>query len=154
MSFDPKEIPNRVSYLGIMVGVPMSVDSIDIDQPLEDKLLKRAQANPRDPRSEKALELLKKGISIRDVLAHGVINYHPVVAGTPVQIADFLEEWFLAGASDGFSIVPDVANEGIADFVKLVVPILQERGLYHKDYEGKTLRENMGVPYQYGMLNY
>lgn len=153
MSFDPKEIPSRVSYLGVMVGVPMSVESVDIDQPLEDNLLRRARPNPRDPRSERALELLKKGISIRDVLAHGVINYHPVVAGTPVQVADFLEEWFLAEACDGFSIVPDVANEGIADFVELVVPILQERGLYHKDYEGKTLRENMGVPYQYGMLS-
>jgi hypothetical protein len=38
--------------------------------------------------------------------------------------------------------------------VELVVPILQERGLFHKEYEGTTLRENMGVPYQYGRLKY
>ena len=93
---------------------------------------------------------MKQGLSIRDVLAHGVINYHPVVAGTAVQVADFLEEWFLAGAADGFSVVPDIAYDGVADFVEQVVPILQERGLFHKEYEGKTLRENMGVPYQYG----
>ena len=81
-----------------------------------------------------------------------MINYHPVVAGTPTQVADFLEEWFLAEAVDGFSVVPDIAADGVEDFVNLVVPILQERGLYHEDYEGTTLREHMGVPYQYGPL--
>jgi alkanesulfonate monooxygenase SsuD/methylene tetrahydromethanopterin reductase-like flavin-dependent oxidoreductase (luciferase family) len=152
MSFNPEEIPGRVSYLGSMVGLPLSVNTVDIDQPLSADLMKKAYANPMDPRSPRALELLKKGLSIRDVLAHGVINYHPVVAGTPVQVADFLEEWFLAGACDGFSVVPDIAYDGVADFVEHVVPILQDRGLFHKDYEGKTLRENMGVPYQYGRL--
>jgi FMN-dependent oxidoreductase (nitrilotriacetate monooxygenase family) len=152
MSFNPEEIPGRVSYLGSMVGLPLSVNTVDIDQPLSADLMKKAYANPMDPRSPRALELLKKGLSIRDVLAHGVINYHPVVAGTPVQVADFLEEWFLAGACDGFSVVPDIAYDGVADFVEHVVPILQDRGLFHKDYKGKTLRENMGVPYQYGRL--
>ncbi|WP_242035226.1 NtaA/DmoA family FMN-dependent monooxygenase [Mesobacillus harenae] len=152
MSFNPEEIPSRVRYLGSMVGLPLSVNSLDIDQPLATDMLKNAYANPMDPRSHRALELLQKGLSIRDVLSHGVINYHPVVAGTPVQVAAFLEEWFLAGACDGFSVVPDIAYDGVADFVEKVVPILQERGLFHKDYEGKTLRENMGVPYQYGRL--
>src|SRR5690606_3614530 len=97
MSFNPQEIPSRVSYLGSMVGLRLSVNSMDIDQPLPVDLLKRAYASPHDPRSPRALELLKQGLSIRDVLAHGVINYHPVVAGTATQVADFLEEWFLAG---------------------------------------------------------
>lgn len=153
MSFNPEEIPSRVTYLGSMVGLPLSVQSIDIDQPLSTDMLNKAYANPMDPRSHIALQKLRQGLSIRDVLAHGVINYHPVVAGTPVQVADFLEEWFLAGACDGFSVVPDIAYDGVADFVDLVVPILQDRGLFHKDYEGKTLRENMGVPYQYGRMN-
>ncbi|MGF9696824.1 NtaA/DmoA family FMN-dependent monooxygenase [Paenibacillus sp. MABNR03] len=151
MSFNPEEIPNRVSYLGSMVGLPLSVNSVDIDKPLAHDLLKNAYANPMDPRSARALKLLFQGLSIRDVLAHGVINYHPVVAGTPEQVADFLEEWFVAGACDGFSVVPDISFDGVADFVNLVVPILQDRGLFHREYEGKTLRENMGVPYEYGM---
>ncbi|WP_218029807.1 hypothetical protein [Paenibacillus illinoisensis] len=62
-----------------------------------------------------------------------------------------MEEWFLAEACDGFSIVPDIAFDGVADFVEQVVPILQERGLFHTEYEGNTLRENMGVPYEYGI---
>ncbi|MGR6127451.1 NtaA/DmoA family FMN-dependent monooxygenase [Paenibacillus sp. SER-28] len=134
MSFNPDEIPSRVRYLGSMVGLPLSVNSVDIDQPLAPYLLKNAYANPRDPRSHKALELLKQGLSIRDVLAYGVINYHPVVAGTPLQVADFLEEWFLAEACDGFSVVPDIAYDGVADFVELVVPILQDRSLFHREY--------------------
>src|SRR5690606_32550893 len=120
MSFNPQEIPSRVSYLGSMVGLRLSVNSMDIDQPLPVDLLKRAYASPHDPRSPRALELLKQGLSIRDVLAHGVINYHPVVAGTATQVADFLEEWFLAGATDGFSVVPDIAYDGVADFVEQV----------------------------------
>lgn len=152
MRFNPDEIPSRVSYLGSMVGLPLSVNTVDIDQPLTADRLKNAYANPMDPRSQRALHLLKQGLSIRDVLAHGVINYHPVVAGTPIQVADFLEEWFLAGACDGFSVVPDIAFDGVAGFVELVVPVLQERGLFHKEYEGRTLRENMGVPHQYGRL--
>jgi hypothetical protein len=51
---------------------------------------------------------------------------------------------------DGFSVVPDIDYGGVTDFVELVVPILQDRGLFHREYEGKTPRENMGVPYQYG----
>lgn len=151
MDFNPEEIPGRVSYLGSMINVPLSIHSVDIDQPLTTEQLQYAYASPMDPRAPKALQLLQQGLSIRDVLAHGVINYHPVVAGTPVQVADFLEEWFLAGACDGFSIVPDASFDGVADFVHLVVPILQERGVFHKEYEGNTLRENMKVPYQYGV---
>lgn len=54
-------------------------------------------------------------------------------------------------ATDGFSIVPDASHDGVKDFVELVVPILQERGLFHTEYEGETLRENLGVSYEYGL---
>ncbi|WP_155252314.1 hypothetical protein [Paenibacillus polymyxa] len=63
-----------------------------------------------------------------------------------------MEEWFLAGICNGLSVVPDIAYGGVADFVELVVPILQDRSLFHREYESKTLRDNMGVPYQYGRL--
>lgn len=104
-----------------------------------------------DPRSNRALELLQSGLSIKDVLAHGVINYHPVVVGTPEMIADFLEDWYLSDAADGFSIVPDSTHDGVEDFVDKVIPILQERGLFHLDYEGETLRDELDVSYEYGL---
>lgn len=89
-------------------------------------------------------------MSPKEVLANGVINYHPVVVGTAFDVADFMEEWFKAGATDGFSLAPD-SQMGVREFVEKVVPILQERGIYHTDYEGDTLREHLGVSYQYGL---
>jgi hypothetical protein len=97
------------------------------------------------------IKFVKTGISIYDVLAHGVINYHPVIVGTAEEVADFMEEWFKQGAFDGIAIQPDISFDGIADFVDQVILILQERGLFHDDYEGSTLRDHMGVSYQYGV---
>ncbi|KPC84771.1 MULTISPECIES: hypothetical protein [Streptomyces] len=62
-----------------------------------------------------------------------------------------MQEWFEAGACDGFWLCPDVYEDGIDTFVDEVVPILQQRGLFHNDYEGDTLRDHLGVEYQYGM---
>ncbi|QWQ38882.1 NtaA/DmoA family FMN-dependent monooxygenase [Gemella sp. zg-570] len=148
LEFDKQELAHRLAYLGAMVG--LNFQSIDPYQPVPESWLKSAYANPHDPRSYRALEVLKEGYSPVDTLAHGVINYHPVVVGTAKDVADFLQEWFESGATDGFSIVPDLAHDGVRDFVEKVVPILQERGIFHKDYEGSTLRENLGLPYQYG----
>ncbi|MEB8127713.1 LLM class flavin-dependent oxidoreductase [Staphylococcus succinus] len=145
------ETAQRVQYLGMMVNLRISINDIDINQPLPQELISQISPNMMDPRAERVIELIQKGLSVKDILAHGVINYHPVVAGTAVQVADFLEKWFTSGATDGFSIVPDSLHDGVEKFVEQVIPILQERGLFHKDYEGSTLRKNMGVPYQYGI---
>lgn len=111
-----------------------------------------------DRRSVHALKIAREGWSLRDVLAHGVIDYHPVIAGPAVEAADHMQEWFEAGAADGFWVSPDVYEDGvdaIVDGVDAIVdgvlPILQERGLFHRDYEGTTLRDHLGAPAQYGV---
>lgn len=142
------DIWGQVNYLGAMIGV--NLRGVDIVQPIPKAIRPQLRANPQDPRSERALELVNEGWSIKDVLAHGVINYHPVVVGTAEDVADFMEHWFLAGATDGFSLAPD-SQMGVTEFVEQVVPILQARGIYHNDYEGDTLRDHLGVPYQYGI---
>jgi hypothetical protein len=70
-----------------------------------------------------------------------------VVIGTPVEVADGLELWFRGGAADGFNILPLTFPRGLEDIVDLLIPELQRRGLFRKEYEGKTLRENLGLPY-------
>jgi len=70
---------------------------------------------------------------------------HLQFVGTPEQLADLLELWFNAYACDGFNIMPPVLPAGLDDFVDLVIPVLQERGLFRKDYEGNTLREHLGL---------
>ncbi|MFK8243225.1 MULTISPECIES: NtaA/DmoA family FMN-dependent monooxygenase [unclassified Facklamia] len=149
MNFDPQETKQRLNYLSAMVGI--NLNSLDIEKPLPQEVRSMLQPHWQDPRSPRAVQLLQEGYSPLDTLAMGVINYHPVVVGTATDVADFLQEWFEAGATDGFSIVPDLSHDGVRAFVEQVVPILQERGIFHEDYEGNTLRENLGVSYQYGV---
>jgi FMN-dependent oxidoreductase (nitrilotriacetate monooxygenase family) len=70
---------------------------------------------------------------------------HRVVVGTPEQIADDIEHWFKHGAADGFNLMPDVLPDGLQDFVDGVVPILQQRGLFRTEYQGRTLRDHFGL---------
>lgn len=70
---------------------------------------------------------------------------HWVICGTPQTIADTLEEWFIEGAADGFNILPAYFPGAFAEFVDLVVPELQRRGLYRRDYQGTTLRDHFGL---------
>lgn len=141
--------PSRVAYLGQMLGLPLEAGQLD--KPLSPQQLATARPSPYDPRSNHALEIARQGWSLRDVLAHGVIDYHPVIAGPAVEAADHMQRWLEAEAVDGFWISPDVYEDGIDAFVEGVVPILQERGLFHSDYEGVTLRDHLGVPEQYGL---
>ena len=70
---------------------------------------------------------------------------HWVLCGTPKRIADTLEEWFSEEAADGFNVLPPYFPGALADFVDLVVPELQARGLFRKEYEGATLRNHLGL---------
>jgi FMN-dependent oxidoreductase (nitrilotriacetate monooxygenase family) len=66
--------------------------------------------------------------------------------GTPRTIANKMEEWLLSDACDGFNIMFPYVPGGLDDFVDLVVPELQRRGIFRREYEGTTLRENLGLP--------
>jgi len=68
-----------------------------------------------------------------------------VIKGTPESIADQMEEWFVNAGCDGFNVMPPYLPGGLNDFVDLVVPELQRRGLFRTEYQGKTLRENLGL---------
>lgn len=70
---------------------------------------------------------------------------HWVLCGTPTGIADTLEEWFSGAAADGFNILPPYFPGAFAQFVDLVVPELQRRGLFRHDYQGTTLRDHLGL---------
>jgi len=71
---------------------------------------------------------------------------HRLLLGTPEQVADGLQEWFVAGAADGFNIMPPWFPGAFDDFVNEVVPILQQRGLFRTEYTGRTLRDHLGLP--------
>jgi alkanesulfonate monooxygenase SsuD/methylene tetrahydromethanopterin reductase-like flavin-dependent oxidoreductase (luciferase family) len=83
--------------------------------------------------------------------SHRARPNQPFVGG-PKEVADGLEEWFSTGVCDGFVIAATHVPGTYMEFVKHVVPELQRRGLYHKDYTGTTLRENLGLPIPHGAL--
>jgi N-acetyl-S-(2-succino)cysteine monooxygenase len=88
----------------------------------------------------------KEGLTIRQLyqrIAGG--RGHFSVCGTPSKIADVMEEWFTLNGADGFNIMPPVLPASLNEFVELVVPELQRRGLFRRGYEGSTLRVNLGL---------
>ncbi len=74
---------------------------------------------------------------------------HWVLCGSPTTIADTLEKWFVEGAADGFNIMPAYFPGAFDDFVDMIVPELQRRGLYRKAYEGVMLRDHLGFQSRY-----
>jgi alkanesulfonate monooxygenase SsuD/methylene tetrahydromethanopterin reductase-like flavin-dependent oxidoreductase (luciferase family) len=91
----------------------------------------------------------KKNPTVRDfveVSGRGTIAEHKVFCGTPKSVADEMEEWFTAPACDGFVLAATHMPGAYEDVVRLLVPELQRRELFQKEYRGNTLRENLGLP--------
>ena len=90
----------------------------------------------------------KPNPTVRDFVhfsGRGTIREFPIFCGTPTDVADQMEEWFTSRACDGFVLVATQMPGAFEDFARMVVPELQRRGLYHDDYAGPTLRENLGL---------
>ncbi|BCH61396.1 monooxygenase [Agrobacterium vitis] len=108
------------------------------DLPISDQLRSRAELLTALARRE---NLTIRQLALRVAAGRG----HHIVLGTPEDIADRMQQWFETRAADGFNIMPPFFPEGLEDFTRLVVPILQERGLFRTDYSGVTLRDHLGV---------
>jgi alkanesulfonate monooxygenase SsuD/methylene tetrahydromethanopterin reductase-like flavin-dependent oxidoreductase (luciferase family) len=82
--------------------------------------------------------------TVREVLGYlAAGGGHATLVGTPEQVADEIIRWIDCGAADGFNIMPPSMPHGLDTFVDQVVPVLQERGRFRREYEGTTLRENL-----------
>jgi hypothetical protein len=77
------------------------------------------------------------------ILKFSVAKGHVQVIGTPKKVADLMEQWFVERGADGFNVVPPLLPGGFEDFVRLVVPLLQRRGLVRQEYDGDSFRENL-----------
>jgi alkanesulfonate monooxygenase len=88
----------------------------------------------------------RENLTIRQLfLRFNAVRGHRVVLGTPSDIADQLQDWFERDAADGFNLIPPLLPSSLDEFVDLVVPELQRRGLFRKEYEGSTLRDHLGI---------
>ncbi|MDD0976150.1 LLM class flavin-dependent oxidoreductase [Pseudomonas fontis] len=88
----------------------------------------------------------RENLTLRE-LSRRILVGHRLLVGTPEQVADTLEHWFRNGAADGFNIMPDMFPSGVEVFVDEVVPLLQQRGVFRREYRGSTLRDHLGLPY-------
>jgi len=89
----------------------------------------------------------RENYTLRDLYNNmAVARGYIVACGSPTTVADMLEEWFLGGAADGFMITPAYFPAYLDEFIELVVPELQRRGHFRTDYEGRTLRDHLGLP--------
>lgn len=118
------------------------VSRFDPDGPLPEIPLTNAGQTSR----ERVIALAQReNLTIRQ-LAQRIGSYGGLAfVGTPQTIADDMEQWLTEEGSDGFNIMFPFLPEGLNDFVDKVVPELQRRGIFRHDYEGKTLRENLGL---------
>ncbi|ADB29316.1 monooxygenase [Kribbella flavida DSM 17836] len=89
----------------------------------------------------------REQLTVRELIGRlGGGRGHRTFSGTPEQVADAIQEWFDAGAADGFNIMPAVLPSGLVAFADHVVPLLQQRGLFRTEYTGTTLRDHYGLP--------
>ncbi|WP_146553849.1 LLM class flavin-dependent oxidoreductase [Rummeliibacillus sp. SL167] len=121
------------------------VSGYDLDGPLPDVI---PETNGNKSRRQLIIDLAKReNLTIRELyLRVAGSRGHRIIFGTPEQIADQLEEWISNDAADGFNLMFSHLPNSLEDFVTTVVPILQQRGIFRTEYEGDTLRKNLGLP--------
>ena len=132
-----------VALLGRMLG-NFDLSQYPLDGPLPDLPLTESGQQSRQKlltelAGEENLSLAELGRKI----AGG--RGHYTLVGTAVQIADQMQAWFEQGAADGFNVLVPHLPAGLEDFANEVIPELQRRGLFRTEYEGRTLRENLGL---------
>jgi len=129
-----------IASLSIALGHDSS--RFDLDAPLPEIPESNASKSGRQRIIARAR---RENLTVRD-LARIAGSYGGLaLVGTPEMIGDQMEEWLYADACDGFNIMFPYVPGGLDDFVDQVVPELQRRGLFRREYEGKTLRENLGL---------
>ncbi len=132
---------SAIASLSIALGHDAS--KFDPDGPLPDIPETNASKSGR----ERAIAIARReNLTVRQ-LAQRLGGYSGgAMVGTPATIADEMEEWLMTEGCDGFNMMFPFLPAGLDDFVDRVVPELQRRGLFRKEYEGTTLRENLGLP--------
>ncbi|MDO7908008.1 LLM class flavin-dependent oxidoreductase [Paenibacillus sp. JX-17] len=135
-------IENALNYLGRFFE-HHDFSQYPLDEPFPDvgDLGKNSFQSGTDKMKKDAKE---RGLTLRQVALQSATPRTSFI-GTPEQVADRVQEWFDAGAADGF-ILASAVPSGLEDFVEYVVPILQERGIFRTEYESDTLRGNLGLP--------
>ena len=142
-----ESLANRVDSLTLLSEVfNFDFSQHPVDEPLSDEIL--ASMTGIRGFLDRVVGLSgTKNPSVNDFIkwsGRGTLRELPVFTGAPAQVADQMESWFQAEACDGFVLAATHMPGAYEDFVNLVVPELQRRGLFRQDYAPGTLRDNLG----------
>src|SRR5229473_2928937 len=133
---------NAIASLSIALGHDAS--KFDPDRPLPDHI---PESNASKSGRQRAIDLARRENLTVQQLAQRLGGYSGLaMVGTSKTIADEIEEWLFTEGSDGFTVMFPYLPGGLEDFVAHVIPELQRRSLFRRDYEGTTLREHLGLP--------
>lgn len=141
-----QDLVDRDVGLGLLTGLLGDIDASKF--PVDEPLPELPDTDGSKSRQRLVYDQARsKGMTVRDLyLSVAGGRGHCSIMGTPEMIADQLEEWFRQEGADGFNIMPPYLPDGLTEFVDLVVPELQRRGLFRTDYTGTTLRDHLGLP--------
>lgn len=135
---------SELRKLALRVGI--DVAELDPNRPLPvEKILANGDFRGSEGFRQAAIALTQaENLTVRELLWRNG-GGHLQVVGTAEQVADLIESWYRQQAADGFNLMIDALPDGLHRFVESVVPLLQRRGLFQRDYRGHTLRENLGL---------
>ena len=134
-----------LAQLTRLTGIDLSAH--DLDGPFPREVVDASEERSEGSRFQLVLDIVDREQPTLRQLCHRLAGArgHRVVAGTPEQVADTMQEWAESGAADGFNVMPPWLPGGFEVFVEEVVPILRRRGLFREEYSGSTLREHLGL---------
>jgi FMN-dependent oxidoreductase (nitrilotriacetate monooxygenase family) len=132
-----------LASLSVALG-HVDLSGVDLDGPLPEIPETNASKGSR----QKLIDLARdRQLNVRQLCQYVGGSYGSLeMIGTATSIADQMEQWLVEGGSDGFNVMFPYLPGGLDDFVDQVIPELQRRGLFRREYEGRTLRENLGLP--------
>ncbi|KKB62847.1 nitrilotriacetate monooxygenase [Robbsia andropogonis] len=143
-----QELIHPITGLSILYNQFGDLSGYDLDGPVPDITSKEVHSIGRN-----LLDLAaREHFTLRQLYKHvAAANSGRAIIGTAEDVADDMEEWFKHGAADGFNICPATLPQGIDDMTELLLPELRRRGLFRTEYEGTTLRSNLGLaPLSFG----
>jgi FMN-dependent oxidoreductase (nitrilotriacetate monooxygenase family) len=149
------EAQEKYDFLQSMLPDDLALESLaplsgglDLRQyPLDGPLPDLPPTNSAKARQQLLVDLARReNLTLRQVARHAAsANGHRVMVGTAEWIADELQDWLLKDAADGFNVICNYYPGPFDDFTNLVIPELQRRGVFRTEYEGKTLRDSLGL---------
>jgi FMN-dependent oxidoreductase (nitrilotriacetate monooxygenase family) len=137
-------IPLRVAMQRLSANLGgVDLSKFDLDAPVPDIPVNDARVSA----VQSYIAIARRdGLTLRQMaMRSAAAKHHWTLIGSVKQVADELESWFLEGAADGFNVLPSDVPDAVNTLVDKLVPELQRRGLFHTEYEGTTLRENLGL---------